>query len=155
MPNTSDDDQAATCNLLEHVAVIVGLDGRAIRRWENEGGQCEHAHSDVVQSSVVRKVHAITSGGRSMSGTTETEARRPAEVDEALDTEAQGEAPTSDDAEVLEDEDLQETDAIGKAAGIRVPRNTPLGGRDEIAHRDEHRWELDPASAEDAARRGT
>lgn len=69
--------------------------------------------------------------------------------DEALDAEAQGVASDDDDDESAE----TETDAIGKAAGVRAPRHKPLRGDDEVADRDAHRWELDPASAEDAASR--
>lgn len=86
-----------------------------------------------------------------------TKTTRPSgpEVDDALDAAARGVSPTSDDAALLEPEngDETETDAIGKAAGLHRPGNKPLGGSDEIADRDSHRWELDPASAEDSTSR--
>lgn len=57
--------------------------------------------------------------------------------------------PTSDDAEDLDAQALRETDVIGKAAGVEVADGTALGGPDEIERRDAHRWELDPASADE------
>jgi len=46
-----------------------------------------------------------------------------------------------------------DVDAIGKALGITYAPNEELdaGGKEE--ERDKHRWELDPASAEDYAER--
>ena len=73
-----------------------------------------------------------------------------AEGDAALAAAAQGVAPTSDDADALPDyEERSETDVIGYAAGIPTREGEPLGGLDEIERRDAHRWELDPASADD------
>jgi hypothetical protein len=40
-------------------------------------------------------------------------------------------------------------DDIGKALGIRYRTDEELRGGDEVAARDRHRWELDPASSED------
>lgn len=71
------------------------------------------------------------------------------ETDEALDDAAQGVAPMSDEP-ADDDEGTTEIDAIAEAAGIPTPEGKPLGGPDKIARRDAHRWELDPASAEDA-----
>ncbi|MEO8700858.1 MAG: DUF6335 family protein [Kofleriaceae bacterium] len=73
------------------------------------------------------------------------------DIDAALAAAAQGEAPTSDDAAALDGEDRRETDVIGKAAGVAVANGKPLGGPDEIEQRDAHRWELDPASADEVA----
>jgi hypothetical protein len=71
--------------------------------------------------------------------------------DEALDVAAQGMGPTSDDAPLVEDDDdenIDEIDAIGEAAGLQIPPTKPMGGvLDEIDRRDAKRWELDPASA--------
>jgi hypothetical protein len=74
------------------------------------------------------------------------------ETDEALDDAAQGVAPTSDEP-AEDDEGTTEIDAIAEAAGIPGREGKPLGGPDKIARRDAHRWELDPASAEDAEAR--
>ena len=83
------------------------------------------------------------------------------DIDTALDAAALGVGPTSDDAEVVLDDEVldnddildnderSEVDVMGVAAGVVIPDDEPLGGRDEIAKRDAHRWELDPASAED------
>jgi len=87
-----------------------------------------------------------------MKTTKNREARRTGgDVDAALAAAAQGVAPTSDDASALDGEDRRETDVIGKAAGVVVANGKPLGGPDEIARRDAHRWELDPASADKVA----
>ena len=40
-------------------------------------------------------------------------------------------------------------DEIGRALGVNYQDNEELQGGDEITERDEHRWELDPASSED------
>jgi hypothetical protein len=51
-----------------------------------------------------------------------------------------GSAPTPDQDQV---------DAIGKALGVTYSAAEPLHTTEKIERRDEHRWELDPASAED------
>jgi len=40
-------------------------------------------------------------------------------------------------------------DDIGKALGINYRADEELKGGDEVAERDRHRWELDPASSDD------
>ena len=45
--------------------------------------------------------------------------------------------------------DQDRVDDIGKALGIRYRDDEELKGGDEVRERDRHRWELDPASAED------
>ena len=64
--------------------------------------------------------------------------------DEALDEAAQGMTGTSDETA----DGTGEIDAIGHAAGLVVRDDRPLRGVDEVERRDDHRWELDPASAE-------
>ena len=51
-----------------------------------------------------------------------------------------GDSPTPD-------QDL--VDDIGRAVGVEYQDNEELKGEEKIADRDRHRWELDPASAED------
>jgi hypothetical protein len=51
-----------------------------------------------------------------------------------------GDNPTPDQ-EVVED--------IGKALGVQYADNEELRSADKLTDRDKHRWELDPASAED------
>jgi hypothetical protein len=76
--------------------------------------------------------------------------RTGTDLDAALAAAAQGVAPTSDDsAASLDGEDRSETDVIGTAAGIVVADGKPMGGPDELDRRDAHRWELDPASADE------
>ena len=69
------------------------------------------------------------------------------DADEKLDVAAQGESGTSDET----GDGSGEIDAIGKAAGLVVRDDRPFRGIEEVDRRDGHRWELDPASAEDAA----
>ena len=45
--------------------------------------------------------------------------------------------------------DQDRVDDIGRALGVEYQDNEELKGADKIAERDKHRWELDPASAED------
>ena len=40
-------------------------------------------------------------------------------------------------------------DDIGKALGVQYEDDEELKGSDKVIERDKHRWELDPASAED------
>ena len=55
------------------------------------------------------------------------------------------EAPGGDHA--TPDQDI--VDEIGQALGVEYQDNEALRGADKIEERDRHRWELDPASAED------
>jgi hypothetical protein len=45
--------------------------------------------------------------------------------------------------------DLEVVDDIGKALGVRYEDDEELKGADKVEERDKHRWEMDPASAED------
>ena len=45
--------------------------------------------------------------------------------------------------------DQDRVDDIGRALGIEYQDNEELKAADKIIERDRHRWELDPASAED------
>jgi hypothetical protein len=45
--------------------------------------------------------------------------------------------------------DQDRVDDIGAALGVTYQDNEELKAADKIAERDRHRWELDPASAED------
>jgi hypothetical protein len=45
--------------------------------------------------------------------------------------------------------DQDRVDDIGRALGVRYADEEELVGTDKIIERDRHRWELDPASAED------
>ena len=55
------------------------------------------------------------------------------------------EAPGGDNP--TPDQDI--VDDIGKAIGVEYQDNEELRSSDKVADRDKHRWELDPASAED------
>ena len=45
--------------------------------------------------------------------------------------------------------DQDRVDDIGRALGIQYQDDQELQGGDEVAERDKHRWELDPASSDD------
>ena len=45
--------------------------------------------------------------------------------------------------------DQEVVDDIGKALGVQYDDNEELKSTDKVNKRDKHRWELDPASAED------
>ena len=45
--------------------------------------------------------------------------------------------------------DQDVVDEIGKALGVEYDEGESLKGSDKVTERDKHRWELDPASAED------
>ena len=45
--------------------------------------------------------------------------------------------------------DQDRVDDIGKALGVQYNDDEELKAADKITERDRHRWELDPASAED------
>jgi hypothetical protein len=49
--------------------------------------------------------------------------------------------------------DQDRVDDIGRALGVRYADEEELIGSDKIIERDRHRWELDPASAEDFGER--
>jgi hypothetical protein len=55
------------------------------------------------------------------------------------------EAPGGDNP--TPDQDI--VDDIGKALGVEYADNEELKSSDKVVERDKHRWELDPASAED------
>ena len=55
------------------------------------------------------------------------------------------EAPGGDNP--TPDQDI--VDDIGKALGVEYQDSEELRGSDKVAKRDKHRWDLDPASAED------
>jgi hypothetical protein len=55
------------------------------------------------------------------------------------------EAPGGDNP--TPDQDI--VDEIGKALGVEYQDNEELQGAGKLEERDKHRWELDPASAED------
>ena len=62
------------------------------------------------------------------------------------DAESVGdEAPGGDNP--TPDQDVVEE--IGQALGVTYDDDEELQGGDELAERDRHRWELDPASRED------
>ena len=63
----------------------------------------------------------------------------PQDVD--IGTEAPGGSNPTPDQDIVDD--------IGKAVGVTYEDNEPLKFGDKVAGRDEDRWELNPASADD------
>ncbi len=117
-------------------------------RFEDQGGVASR-HTLMRDPFMARSMHHLAAEDR-MKTMKNRAPRTGADVDAALAAAAQGLAPTSDDADALGDgEDRRETDVIGKAAGVAVADGKELGGPDEIDARDAHRWELDPASADE------
>jgi hypothetical protein len=49
--------------------------------------------------------------------------------------------------------DQAQVDDIGEAVGLQYQDNEPLHTTEKVEDRDRHRWELDPASAEDYQQR--
>ncbi|MEW6268584.1 MAG: DUF6335 family protein [Thermodesulfobacteriota bacterium] len=49
--------------------------------------------------------------------------------------------------------DQDNVDELGRALGVTYEDDEPLRGEEKISKRDDDRWELDPASAEDFAER--
>lgn len=49
--------------------------------------------------------------------------------------------------------DQDNVDEIGRALGVTYEDNEPLRGEEKVRERDDDRWELDPASAEDYGER--
>ncbi len=45
--------------------------------------------------------------------------------------------------------DQEVVDEIGQAIGVEYQDNEELDPTEKVSRRDKHRWELDPASAED------
>jgi hypothetical protein len=97
-------------------------------------------------TALVLEVRMIVDPPELIEQTEQTEERD--DPDEALDDAAQGHGGTSDEAA----DGTGEIDAMGAAAGLVVRNDRPFRGIDAVERRDEHRWELDPASAvEDAS----
>lgn len=72
----------------------------------------------------------------------------PIDLEDALEpARALPEADPSDDGEPVPDEDVVER--IGSAIGLTYNEDEPLRCGAKELERDLHRWELDPASAED------
>ncbi len=61
--------------------------------------------------------------------------------DSAVGEESVGGGNPTPDQSVVEE--------LGEAMGLTYQDNEPLGGEEKLEKRDEDRWELDPASAED------
>jgi hypothetical protein len=68
-----------------------------------------------------------------------------------LDVDVEDAYFTGDDAPGGENSSPDQVivDDIGKALGVEYDDDEPLKASDKVTERDKHRWELDPASAED------
>jgi hypothetical protein len=70
-----------------------------------------------------------------------------AEDQSAVGTETVGGSNPTPDQDIVDD--------LGRAAGVTYQDNEPLKFGDKVTERDDQRWELDPASAEDYQARVT
>jgi Family of unknown function (DUF6335) len=68
-----------------------------------------------------------------------------------LDTEEAAGEESASGSSPAPDEDV--VDEIGREAGVTYEEGEPLRVGEKEEERDEHRWELDPASSEDYAER--
>lgn len=68
------------------------------------------------------------------------------DVDAAWEDSAVGEESVGGGNPTPDQSDVEE---LGEAMGLTYEDNEPLGGEAKLEKRDEDRWELDPASAED------
>jgi len=58
-------------------------------------------------------------------------------------------APSGPPAEFRFTPDQESVEDMGQALGVSYEDNEELKGSDKVIERDKHRWELDPASADD------
>ena len=63
------------------------------------------------------------------------------EAESSVGEEAVGGGNPTPDQDIVEE--------LGEAMGLTYEDEEPLGGEDKLHRRDEHRWELNPASSED------
>lgn len=96
--------------------------------------------------------HGARSGGRQMMREIEEESGFSRELSggdmdaDVMDAEFVGDETVGGD-NATPDQDI--VDEIGLAAGLVYEDNEPLRTTEKVEERDRHRWELDPASAED------
>ena len=90
------------------------------------------------QEQLIEKLEQYTNTSPALSGGDIDAAWEDA--DDVGDESAGGSSPTPD-------QDIVEE--IGEAYGITFQDNEPLDVLGKLEHRDEHRWELDPSSAEE------
>ena len=112
---------------------------------------------DIVQSppsslDLDRRASAVRTGRREMKERYDLHTESsPALTGGDVDADWEGAYSTGDEApggdNPTPDQDI--VDDIGKALGVVYEDNEELKGEKKISDRDDHRWELDPASAED------
>ena len=112
---------------------------------------------DIVQSppsslDLDRRASAVRTGRREMKERYDLHTESsPALTAGDVDADWESAYSTGDEApggdNPTPDQDI--VDDIGKALGVVYEDNEELKGEKKISDRDDHRWELDPASAED------
>jgi Family of unknown function (DUF6335) len=119
---------------------------RVIRRYEESsdapGGDVRERYeptADRTASANTPLRRTIDEVGR------DTVAVHGGDVDAGLDRDSAGEESIGG-SNPTPDQDI--VDEIGAGAGLTYQEDEPIDP-DKVARRDEHRWELDPASAED------
>jgi len=132
------------------------VESRRVPALERERRQLRELEESVPQSPSSLNMDRHGSAARSGRAALLHARRNHTETDPALtggDVDADWE-----DAYAIGDEapggdnptpDQDRVDDIGRALGIEYQDNEELKASDKIAARDKHRWELDPASAED------
>lgn len=90
--------------------------------------------------SMIHKLKEHTDSSPALSG---------GDVDAAWDEAAVGEESVGGDNPTPDQSVVSE---LGEAMGISYNDNEPLHTEEKLLERDRHRWELDPASAEDFKR---
>jgi hypothetical protein len=116
-----------------------------------------HRPNDVVQSPP-SSLDMVRRGTAARTGRAELAERRHNEQGLSPDIAAGDLDVNLEDAYFTGDEapggdnttpDQDVVDEIGRALGVEYDDNEELKSTDKVANRDKHRWELDPASAED------
>ena len=121
-----------------------------VGRAETEIFEADPEIAEVFESE--QRGHGSRAGGRQM--------RRSIEEHHGIDRDLNAGDPDVDieDAAYVGEEspgggnptpDQDIVDEIGEAVGLEYQDNEPLRTTEKVEERDEHRWELDPASSED------
>ena len=118
---------------IDDSAPFVAVDGDALEILNDTQAMADPEPDPAIVegTSADRKRAQILSGGDP-----DAEWNHPDDGGEAVG----GSTPTPDQ-DVVDD--------LGRAAGVTYEDNEPIKGEDKVAARDEHRWEVDPASSED------
>lgn len=119
-------------------------------RAEREIFEADPEVAEVFESD--KHGHGARSGGQQMKREIEEQSGYSRELSggdidaDVIDTEFVGDEAVGGDNPSPDQDIVAE---IGLAAGLEYEDNEPLRPAEKVEDRDKHRWELDPASAED------